>query len=188
MVEKLQNYEQNEQSNEALENLASERRAEIEKSLERGAETTQERDVEALTTTAEKAAEVERKQEDHPAKARERVRDTPAQRRTKAKASFKKTMKETQDHMNPAERTFSKVIHTPAVEKTSEAVGSTVARPNAILAGAFSAFVFTLAIYLVARHYGYPLSGAESIASFIIGWAVGLLFDYIRVMATGKRI
>jgi len=44
-----------------------------------------------------------------------------------------------------------------------------------------------LIIYLFARHYGYPLSGSETIAAFILGWVMGLLFDYLRVMITGKK-
>ena len=89
--------------------------------------------------------------------------------------------------MPPTSRAFSRVIHNKAVEKTSEAVGATVARPNAILSGAVIAFLLTLAVYIVASRNGYPLSGFESIAAFIIGWAVGNLFDYLRVMITGKK-
>jgi high-affinity Fe2+/Pb2+ permease len=79
------------------------------------------------------------------------------------------------------------VIHTKVIEKTSDALASTIARPNAMLAGAVTAFIFTLVIYLVAKNYGYQLSGFETIGGFIAGWIVGLLFDYFRVMITGKR-
>lgn len=103
------------------------------------------------------------------------------------RASFNKTMKEMQKDLSPASRSFSKVIHTAPVEKASEAIGSSIARPNAILAGAVSAFVLTLVLYFVARHYGYPLSGFESIATFILGWIVGLVFDAVRGIVTGKH-
>lgn len=188
MAERLNTPERGENKSEELEQLGNERRAEIEKSLERGAENAPEQDVEKLQDDAEKAAEVKTKQKsDKEVAPLEKRRDTPAQRKAKAKASYKKTMKETQAQMKPAERSFSKVIHAPAVEKTSEVVGSTVARPNAILSGSAMAFVFTLVLYLVAKYYGYPLSGSETIAAFILGWVVGLLFDYLRVMITGKR-
>lgn len=101
-------------------------------------------------------------------------------------ATYKRTMSQVQSELSAPSRTFSKVIHTKAVEKTSEALESTVARPNAILAGAIAAFVFTLAIYLISKHFGYRLSGFETIGGFILGWVVGLLFDYFRVMITGK--
>lgn len=101
-------------------------------------------------------------------------------------ASFKKTITTIQTELPLPSRAFSKLIHNKAVEKVSDTVGSTIARPNAILAGSAFAFVFTLVIFLVARYYGYPLSGSETIAGFIIGWATGLLFDYLRVMISGK--
>ena len=102
-------------------------------------------------------------------------------------ASFEATMGEIRMHMSAPKRTFSSFIHNKTVEKVSESVGNTVARPNAILSGAVFAFLFTLVIYLVARHNGYPISGSETIASFALGWILGLLFDYIRVLVLGKN-
>jgi hypothetical protein len=102
-------------------------------------------------------------------------------------ASYKQHMKQLQSELTPAQRGFSKVIHNPVVEKTSEALGSTVARPNAILAGAIVAFIAVLAVYLVAKHYGYTLSGFETIAAFIVGWVIGILYDFFKVMITGKK-
>lgn len=89
--------------------------------------------------------------------------------------------------MPASQRAFSKFIHNPAVEKTSEAVGNTVARPNAILAGAVVAFFLVLLVYVVAKFYGYRLSGFETIGAFIIGWIIGILYDFFRVMITGKK-
>ncbi|MES2876720.1 MAG: hypothetical protein V4678_04610 [Patescibacteria group bacterium] len=189
MAERLTNGPEREQANqEALDQAGHERSKDLQNERERAAaERGPEQNVERLKETAEKAAEVEKQKVDKEVAPLEKRRDTPAQRRAKAKASYKKTMKETQAHMKPAERTFSKVIHNPVVEKTSEVAGSTVARPNAILAGSLTAFLFTLGIYTLAKYYGYPLSGFETIAAFIIGWIVGLLFDYLRVMVTGKK-
>lgn len=89
--------------------------------------------------------------------------------------------------MPAPQRTFSKFIHNPAVEKASEVMGSTVARPNSILSGAIVAFFAVLAVYLIAKHYGYVLSGFETIGAFIVGWLVGALYDFFRVMITGKK-
>lgn len=187
MAERLNIPEQGAERGKELENAGHERRADIEKTLEKEAKNVEKQDVGELKRSAERAAETEKKKAETDITPLEKRRDTPAQRRAKAKASYKKTMKETQAHMKPAERTFSKVIHNPAVEKTSEVVGSTVARPNAILAGSVTAFLFTLGLYVFAKYYGYPLSGFETIAAFILGWVVGLLFDYLRVMITGKK-
>ena len=189
MTERLTNVPEREKGNqEALDRTGHERSKDLRNEREKAvAELGPERSVENLRQDAEKAAEVDQKKTGKEVAPAEKRRDTPAQRRAKAKTSYKKTMKETQAHMKPAERTFSKVIHNPAVEKTSEAVGSTVARPNAILAGSLTAFLMTLGVYLFAKYYGYPLSGFETIAAFTLGWLVGLMFDYLRVMITGKK-
>lgn len=101
--------------------------------------------------------------------------------------SYNHHMKKLQEELPPVQRGFSKLIHNPAVEKTSEAVGSTIARPNAILAGAIVAFFAVLVVYLTAKHYGYVLSGFETIGAFIVGWVLGILYDFFRVMITGKK-
>lgn len=120
------------------------------------------------------------------------IERSPAERRGPAskrerQAAYDKTMREVRSQMSAPSRAFSNVIHNPVVEKISDAVGGTVARPNAILSGASFAFIFTLAIYLVAQHYGYPLSGTETIASFLSGWVLGLVFDYFRLLMFGKK-
>ena len=101
--------------------------------------------------------------------------------------SYQHMMNHVQSELSPSSRAFSKIIHTKAVEQASDFIGATVARPNAVLAGAIAAFIASLSLYLVARQYGYRLSGFETIGGFIIGWIVGILFDYLRVMITGKR-
>lgn len=102
-------------------------------------------------------------------------------------ASYKHHMKQLQAELTPAQRTFSKFIHNPVVEKTSDAVGSTIARPNAVLAGAMVAFFLVLGVYVVSKYYGYTLSGFETIGAFIVGWILGILYDFFRVMITGKK-
>lgn len=119
---------------------------------------------------------------------------SPAERRTQGpiskhekEASFSATMKEVRSQMSAPSRTFSKVIHNKTVEKVSEGVGSTIARPNAILSGAVFAFILTLGVYLLAKNLGYPLSGFETIAAFVLGWALGIVYDFLKVMITGRK-
>jgi len=154
----------------------------IERSNERGPETSVESArAEALeqATRSEKEVHAETKPSAHEQKRFITKKDK--------EQSFQTTMKEVRSQMSPAARGFSKVIHNPAVEKTSEVIGNTVARPNAILTGSLFAFLFTASFYLVARFNGYPLSGTEAIASFIVGWCVGLIIDYVRLLFTGKK-
>lgn len=101
--------------------------------------------------------------------------------------SYKAKMNEIQSHMTPAGRAFSKLIHNKGVDAVSEAVGTTIARPNAILSGAIAAFLFSLATLMIAKHYGYRLSGFEAIGAFAAGWLIGILYDFFKVMITGKK-
>ena len=101
--------------------------------------------------------------------------------------SFKQTMNQVQKELPASNRVFSKVIHNDFIEKTSDIVGNTVARPNALFAGAFVAFVLTLLTYTVAKTIGYSLSGFETIAAFVIGWIIGITYDYLRILVTGKK-
>lgn len=101
--------------------------------------------------------------------------------------SFSQTMKQVQSELPTSSRIFSKVIHNKAVEKTSDFLGSTIARPNAMLAGAVMAFILTLGIYIMAKTIGYKLSGFETIAAFIVGWLLGIIYDYLHVLFTGKK-
>lgn len=101
--------------------------------------------------------------------------------------AYAHTMETIQAEMSAPARAFSKVIHNKTVEKVSDVAGSTIARPNAILSGSICAFVLVLALYIHARYIGYALSGFETIATFLLGWFIGIVFDFIRVMVRGKN-
>ena len=100
--------------------------------------------------------------------------------------AYKQTLARVQSEMNAPARAFSKVIHAPIVEKTSEVVGSTAARPNALLMGSVVAFAMLSIVYAVGQTYGYRLSGFEMIAAYSFGWVLGLFADYVKIMATGR--
>jgi hypothetical protein len=102
-------------------------------------------------------------------------------------ASYKQTMDRVQQELSPGARLFSKLIHRPGIEKTSEFLGNTVARPDAILAGGIASFVVVLALYSYARYAGFSLSGFETIGAFLVGWLIGLLYDFFKTMFTGKK-
>ena len=101
--------------------------------------------------------------------------------------SYIKTLTETQSELDSSSRVFSKIIHNKIIEKTSNLIGNTIARPNLILFGAIFSFVSTLFVYITAKKIGYVLSGFEPILSFIIGWIIGAIYDYFKLMITGKK-
>ena len=133
---------------------------------------------------AERSTRLETQETVQPHEAR---RDTLVSRQEKDHA-FKSTMESVQQQLSPAERAFSKIIHNPVIESISNAASKTVARPNAILAGSITACIVVLAVYLIARQYGYALSGAETIFAFAFGWIVGIVYDFLKAMITGSKL
>lgn len=101
--------------------------------------------------------------------------------------SYRRTLKRVQSELPITNKIFSKVIHNKVIEKTSEIAGNTIARPNSILFGAICAFLFSLITYYVAKRIGYQLSGSETIVAFLAGWLIGILYDYLRLLFTGKK-
>jgi hypothetical protein len=181
--------ENKELSNEQVEQRASigdayERAAE-KASIENGERSNEKAKAEAL----EQAISVERggaEKKTKEASASPKRRHGVVSKKERAN-SYKKRMQSVQAELPPAQRAFSKVIHNPVVEKVSDVTGATVARPNAILLAAIVAFFAVLIVYLTAKHYGYMLSGFETIGAFIVGWVLGMLYDFFRVMITGKK-
>lgn len=157
------------------------------------AERSNEHQTDSIESRVEKARleankEALKRREDTPVKATTTTPKT-IQRITKQvkEAEYKKTLKLIRADMKPSSRVFSKLIHNPIVEESSQIVGSTVARPNAILAGSLSALIITGVLYSISNYYDYSLSGFETIGAFIAGWVIGLIVDYIRITLLGKR-
>ena len=168
-----------------LEALRNEQHEALRENIERNVEQKPKDTIEKARNEALEQAGVTEKRQ---AKSKEK---SPAERRgplTKQERdrSFTSTMNEVRSQMSPSSRQFSKFIHHKTVERVSDAVGSTVARPNAILSGSVFAFILTLIVYVTARYNGYPLSGTETIAAFAIGWVLGMVFDYFKVLMSNK--
>lgn len=100
---------------------------------------------------------------------------------------YKNTLKDIRREMTPTERIFSKIIHNPLIEKISDIVSSTIARPGALILGSLSALILLSIIYIMAQYYGWALSGSEWIAAFVAGWCAGLIIDWLRIAIFGKR-
>ncbi len=91
--------------------------------------------------------------------------------------NYRQTMASVQRKLTPASRAFSKAIHLPAVEKTSEALERTVMRPSVVAGATWSAAIVGLIFYLTARFYGWPLSGSEMLIALACGALLGLAIE-----------
>lgn len=151
-------------------------------------ETAQERSHERTESARQEVERVTAEHERH-----EPIKDTPNNQekavdtKVARDKAYQSIMLQTRSEMSAPNRSFSKVVHNPIVEKISDVASTTIARPNAILSGAVLAFVLTLVIYSVAKMNGYPLTGTEAIAAFVIGWIIGNLYDFVKTMIRGGR-
>lgn len=96
------------------------------------------------------------------------------------KDSFDKTMVQVRSELSPTARMFSSFIHNPTVEKTSDFVSKTIARPDSIVSGSLFAFLLVVGLYAIAQFNGFALSGFETIGAFIVGWIIGLIYDGLK--------
>lgn len=188
MSEKLKGVSPEQQAGaERLEESRAEVVAELERKLEKNAEKTTAENLENARHEALELAQ-EKEVEQAPAESSSKEVERPEKPiKRDLDASFNQTMTHIRKDMSPASRTFSKVIHNPVVDKTSEFVGNTVARPNLILAGAIGTLIIGTSIYLVAKNYGYVLSGFEAIGASVLGWAVGAIIEFARVGLKNKK-
>lgn len=190
MVERIPNREAGKDVGE-LEKNRHELTERLSEDLEKRSERSKENEPNAaeLESTRNEALEQAQSKEEQPEETAEKPPITAPTEITKKDLDirFNRTMDHIQKDMSPASRTFSKIIHHPVVDKTSEVIGNTVARPNLILAGGIGTLTVGLAVYLIAKNYGYTLSGFESIGSFILGWSVGAIIEFARVGFKNKR-
>jgi len=173
-----------------LKEIEHESRERARKILER------ERSVEQSKETSDQirneALELAKDQKAESLKNSERTKDLAEAKRNhiaskiERRKAYDNIMSVAQTQMSAPARTFSKIIHNPVIEKTSEVVGATIVRPNAVLAGSVSALILVLGVYIIAHFFGYPLSGFETIGAFLLGWLIGIIYDFFYAMITGK--
>ena len=95
------------------------------------------------------------------------------------KRAYNHTLKHVQSRLGKSSRGFSRIIHNPVIERASESMEKTVARPSAVLGGAlFASFGLAIMSYF-ARRNGFALSGSELIVFISAGWLLGLLSEFI---------
>lgn len=104
----------------------------------------------------------------------------------KRNESYKKTIDRTQNELSPFSKLFSKIIHIKLFEIFGDFLAKTIARPNALLAGAATSFFLTLSVYIIAKTIGFKLSGFETISAFVIGWIIGIIYDYFSLFSFKK--
>jgi hypothetical protein len=93
--------------------------------------------------------------------------------------SFDTTMHHARKNMRVLDRSFSRVIHQPVVERTSDALSKTVARPSGLLGAGIASFIGLMLIFGVAKFAGFQLSGSEMPLLLIVGLVSGLFIEWV---------
>jgi hypothetical protein len=93
--------------------------------------------------------------------------------------AYSRALTRVQKRLSAPGRVFSKLVHSAALDRPSEAIGKTVARPSGMLGGAFSALIGTSILLWVTRHYGYEYNYLAVILLFVCGMAFGLAAEGI---------
>lgn len=102
-------------------------------------------------------------------------------------SNYNETLTSLQNRMTPASKTFSKFIHSPAVEKTSEILEDTVMRPSVVMGTTWTALTVGVVFYATARVYGFKLSGSEMLLALLGGAVLGLVMEGIWLFIRQPR-
>ena len=97
------------------------------------------------------------------------------------------TLSSIRNRLKGPEKSFSKVIHQPAVERASEMLENTVARPSGLLFGGLYSFIGSLASYILARRLGGELKLSVFAVFFVGGFFIGLIVELIWRYYSKKR-
>ncbi len=93
--------------------------------------------------------------------------------------AYSRTMLRVQKRLSMPTRAFSKLVHSKALDKPSELVGKTVARPSSMLGGAFFAAVGSSLLLWTTKRYGYEYNYLAVVLLFATGMVLGLTIELI---------
>lgn len=101
--------------------------------------------------------------------------------------AFSRALTRARKKLSLPSKAFSKVIHNEVVDKTSEVLGKTVARPAGLLWGSVLAFIGTTALLWITRHYGYEYNYLMLIILFVGGLIIGNVAELLWRMLRKNR-
>lgn len=145
------------------------------------------RQIENLESKAENAHETQREQleiarhevkkmapEAKPHHGHEHRAPTPPGRKEKEQ-TYRHTLASIQRELPTRfSRSFSKMIHQPIIEKASDITGKTIFRPSLMLGTTLGALIGGSTFYLLAKRYGFPISGSEFLLFGLVGALLSL--------------
>lgn len=106
--------------------------------------------------------------------------------RVKSKA-FEDTLADARAHLSAAERSFSKVVHQPVIDRISETSARTIARPVSLLTASLIALIGSSVVLFAAHRYGFRYNLFLFFALFVSGYLVGLIIEALMHLVRSPR-
>lgn len=97
-----------------------------------------------------------------------------------------KIISQVQGKLSGPELWFSKVIHIPVIETSSDVLGNTVARPSSLVLGGLIGLISSVVLLIVCNYYGYEYNYLLSLGGFVVGYLLGFVGDLIRITVRKK--
>jgi hypothetical protein len=102
---------------------------------------------------------------------------------------MRRNLAHVQKRLKPAQKSLSKVIHQPLVQRTSEAAAVTVTRPSGLLGGGITAFIGSLIYAYLSRSAGFTYNYTMFLCFFVGGFAFGVAVEFVlHWVAQRKRL
>lgn len=93
--------------------------------------------------------------------------------------AYSRTMVRVRKKLSVPSRALSKAVHSKVLDKPSEVIGKTVARPSSMLGGAIVAAFGTSLLLWITKKYGYEYNYLAILMLFIVGMIAGLAAEVV---------
>lgn len=164
--------------------------AEIQKNLDRSREKAEK------ATSQHEVAEIKKQVEAHAISGKEFApseTDTTPKQEFAAysglkQQSYKQTLTRIRQRLNGPEKAFSKFSHNKTVDRVSEGLAKTAARPSGILGGGIAALVGSTVVLYMAKKYGFEYNFSLFFLLLAGGFIVGILIELLaKLVAKARR-
>lgn len=91
--------------------------------------------------------------------------------------TYTQTLKRVQQRLSKPERTMSKVMHNKTVEKVSDGLGKTAARPSGILGGGIVSLIGSFVLLYMSKKYGFEYNFLVFFVLLVGGFGLGVLLE-----------
>lgn len=101
--------------------------------------------------------------------------------------AYIRTLTKIQHKLPKPARTFSKLVHNPALEKISNVSAQTIARPSGLLGGSIVAFLGSTTLLYLSKYYGYRYNYTVFFVCFIGGFLIGAMLELLLWLVHGRK-